>query len=205
MFSGKSTELLRRIRRYTIAKRSCIVLKYHNDTRYEVEKVSTHDKIVWNAVPCAVLEKVKDIALQHDVIGIDEGQFFPDVVSFCEQMANMGKVVIVAALDGTFQRKPFGSILDLVPIAEDVTKLTAVCVLCQGEASFTKRLGDETEIELIGGEDKYIAVCRTCYHTQKKTQPTLPNSPAKYLQMSPSKDGLLQVTEENINPSKLYL
>lgn len=198
MFSGKSTELLRRIRRYTIAKRNCIVLKYHNDTRYEVEKVSTHDKIVWNAVPCAVLEKVKDIAMKYDVIGIDEGQFFPDVVSFCEFMANAGKVVIVAALDGTFQRKPFGSILELIPMAEDVTKLTAVCVMCQGSASFSKRIGDEKEIELIGGEDKYIAVCRSCYNIPFKKSVTSTTSPAKYMKLSPAKDGYLHVSVENI-------
>jgi len=143
------------------------------------------------------------VALKHDVIGIDEGQFFPDVVSFCEQMANMGKVVIVAALDGTFQRKPFGSILELIPMAEDVTKLTAVCVMCQGSAAFTKRLGEEQEIELIGGEDKYIAVCRSCYHIPIK-KPVMPTSPAKYLKLSPAKDGFLHVSVENI-PSKIDL
>jgi len=163
MFSGKSTELLRRIRRYTIANKKCLVLKYCKDTRYTVEKLSTHDQIMWRAIPCAQLEDAKNLALEYDVIGVDEGQFFPDIVSFSEAMANQGKVVIVAALDGTFQRKPFGSILDLVPIAEEVTKLNAVCMSCQGEAAFSKRLGSEQQVELIGGADKYIAVCRACF------------------------------------------
>ena len=88
---------------------------------------------------------------------------FVDVVPFAEEMANAGKVVVVAALDGTFLRQPFGSILELVPIAEEVTKLTAVCMQCFGPGAFSKRLGSETEVELIGGADKYIAVCRQCF------------------------------------------
>lgn len=97
---------------------------------------------------------------------------FPDVVTFSEEMANRGKVVIVAALDGTFQRKPFGRICDLIPLAESVVKLTAVCQICQASAAFTKRLGDEKQIELIGGADKYIAVCRHCYHSAMQAFPT---------------------------------
>lgn len=76
----------------------------------------------------------------------------------------MGKIVVVAALDGTFQRKPFGSILNLVPIAENVTKLSAVCVNCQDDAAFSLRVSDETAVEVIGGADKYVAVCRRCYN-----------------------------------------
>lgn len=78
-------------------------------------------------------------------------------------MANEGKIVIVAALDGTFQRKPFGRVHELIPIAESVTKLTAVCLVCSGEASFTQRTIDSQEIELIGGCDIYRPVCRRCY------------------------------------------
>ena len=83
---------------------------------------------------------------------------------FCEKAANLGKIVIIAALDGTFQRKPFGKVLNLVPCSESVTKLSAVCVLCQDDAAFSVRLSNETAVEVIGGADKYIAVCRTCYH-----------------------------------------
>ena len=84
------------------------------------------------------------MGLPQDVIGIDEGSFFPDIVEFCEEQANSGKVVIVASLDGTFQRKEFGSILQLVPLAEEVSKLTAVCTLCAAPASFSRRIGSET-------------------------------------------------------------
>lgn len=106
---------------------------------------------------------------EFDVIGIDEGQFFPDIVPFCEDMANGGKVVIVAALDGTFQRKGFGSILELVPLAESVTKLTAVCMMCYADGSFSKRIGSETAVEVIGGADKYVAVCRACFNAEPRS------------------------------------
>jgi len=105
------------------------------------------------------------------VIGIDEGQFFPDIVNFCEKMANDGKTVIVAALDGTFQRKAFGEVLQLIPMAESVTKLNAVCMVCYKDAAFTKRLGTETQVQLIGGSDMYISVCRTCFHKPMSEMP----------------------------------
>ncbi len=162
MFSGKSTELLRRIRRYTAAKKECLVLNYDKDNRYGTDCVATHDHVTWKAYPCASLESVV-VDSGVEVIGIDEGQFFADIVGFCERMANAGKIVIVAALDGNFMREPFGCILNLLPKAEKVTKLSAVCFLCAKDAAFTKRIGTETQIELIGGKDKYVAVCRACF------------------------------------------
>jgi thymidine kinase len=163
MFSGKSTELLRRIRRYTAARKACVVLKYQRDVRYSAENMSTHDSTSCEAHPCLTLTDASNLVEKVDVIGVDEGQFFPDIVTFCERMANQGKIVIVAALDGTFQREPFGTILGLLPLAESVTKLNAVCQYCNKEAAFTKRLGSETEIEIIGGSESYVAVCRHCF------------------------------------------
>jgi len=182
MFSGKSTELLRRIRRYTAASKNCIILKYHLDTRYDQDNMSTHDLVKWKATPCASLESAVHECNEADVIGVDEAQFFPDVVSFCETMANSGKVVIVACLDGTFKREGFGSVLNLLPIAEKVTKLNAVCVNCHRDAAFTKRIGNETEVEVIGGHDKYVAVCRGCYLDSHK-QPVVTESPTKFLRV----------------------
>ena len=165
MFSGKTTELLRRIRRYTIATRDCIVLKYHRDTRYsEADEAVTHDKQSVCAKPCATLAEMHALVQSFDVVGIDEGQFFPDLLQYADSWANAGKIVIVAALDGTFQRKPFGSVLSLVPLAESVTKLHAVCMMCYHDTPFSRRLTTETEVEVIGGADKYIAVCRSCFH-----------------------------------------
>ncbi|XP_061578557.1 thymidine kinase, cytosolic [Cololabis saira] len=163
MFSGKSTELMRRVRRFQIAQYKCLVIKYAKDTRYSEKGMATHDKNTMEAVPANNLQDVRPLALQACVIGIDEGQFFSDTVDFCEEMANLGKTVIVAALDATFQRKAFGNILSLVPLAESVVKLHAVCMQCYKEAAYTKRIGAEKEVEVIGGADKYQAVCRKCY------------------------------------------
>ena len=99
----------------------------------------------------------------YDVIGVDEGQFFSEIVEFCEALANKDKIVLVSALDGTFERKPFGNILNLIPLAEKVTKLCAVCVYCTSEAAFTKRIVESKEIELIGGAEMYKPVCRACF------------------------------------------
>lgn len=163
MFSGKTTELMRRLKRYQVANHKCLVIKYVGDTRYDNENISTHDSQAMSAVKAAVLDNLTTHTDNFRVIGIDEGQFFPDIVQFAEKMADAGKVVIVAALDGTYQRKGFPSIMQLIPLSESVIKLTAVCMLCYAEASYTKRRGSETEVEVIGGTDKYLAVCRSCY------------------------------------------
>ncbi|KAB0399603.1 hypothetical protein E2I00_002251, partial [Balaenoptera physalus] len=165
-----STELMRRVRRFQIAQYKCLVIKYAKDTRYS-SNFSTHDRNTMEALPACVLRDVAQEALGVAVIGIDEGQFFPDIVEFSETMANAGKTVIVAALDGTFQRKAFGTILNLVPLAESVVKLTAVCMECFREAAYTKRLGVEKEVEVIGGADKYHSVCRLCYFKKASVQP----------------------------------
>ncbi|KAM9296769.1 thymidine kinase, cytosolic [Gastrophryne carolinensis] len=167
------TELMRRVRRFQIAQYKCMVIKYAKDTRYSKEQLATHDRHTMSAVSACKLADVFLEALNHCVIGIDEGQFFPDTVEFCEEMANRGKTVIVAALDGTFQRKAFGDILNLVPLAESVVKLNAVCMECYRyrEAAYTKRLGSEKEVEVIGGADKYHSVCRSCFF-RKQQQPS---------------------------------
>jgi thymidine kinase len=116
MFSGKSSEMMRKVRRYQHARKSCLVVNFLRDNRYSFEDVaSTHDKyaigyprITIKATKAATLRELLPKALLHDVIAVDEGQFFPDVVEVSEELANAGKVVIIAALDGTFQRKPFG-------------------------------------------------------------------------------------------------
>ena len=120
------------------------------------------------------------------MIGIDEGQFFPDLVEFTEKVANLGKIVIVAALDATFQRKVFGPVLDLIPLAESVVKLTSVCMLCHQSASFTRRLGSEQQVELIGGADKYLSVCRKCFFATPSSSNSVPNKKRVYASISSS-------------------
>lgn len=183
MFSGKTTELMRRLKRYQIAKHKCLIIKYANDNRYDSDGIATHDRQVLPAVAAMDLKDLKSKADEYTVIGIDEGQFFPDTVEFAEEMANRGKTVIVAALDGTFQRSGFGNILSLVPLAESVVKLTAVCMICFEEASYTKRTSAETSVEVIGGSEKYIATCRKCYFTATP-QKRLNSSPLKTLQVN---------------------
>jgi thymidine kinase len=179
MFSGKSTELARRIRRHKAANRQCLVVKYANDTRYDHLPPSspsagavtlrgcvvTHDRQALTAFPARALAEVDNVVHAYDVIGIDEGQFFGDVAEFCEKWAALGKTVVVAALDADFRRRPFGDILALVPLAEAVDKLTAVCAHCRrDDAAFTKRVGTADEaVELIAGADVYAASCRACH------------------------------------------
>ncbi len=103
---------------------------------------------------------------KYAYVAIDEGQFYPDLIEFSEQAANLGVHVMIAALDATFQRKPFGSICELLPMAEKVTKLTAICEFCGKEASFSKRIVKSQEVELIGGEESYKPVCRKCFLTE---------------------------------------
>ena len=104
------------------------------------------------------LEEVVERARKFNVIGIDEGQFFDDVVDFSEEMTNSGKVVVISALSGTFERKSFGKIAELVPKAEEIECLTAICMDCQKEASFTMRTTSSKETTLIGGKEHYKPV-----------------------------------------------
>lgn len=130
MFAGKSTELLRRVRRLEIAGRKCLHIKYVADTRYDAECITTHDNNKIKAVCVKTLAEIGDKWKNYDVIGVDEGQFFTDVVPFCETLAQNGKVVITSALSGTFQREEFNSILELLPKAEKVKMLNAICKFC---------------------------------------------------------------------------
>jgi len=165
MFSGKSSELMRRIVRYQYANKKCLAVKYAKDTRYHDNAMATHDQRTIEALSVMNLgalrgEKLDDV----DVIGIDEGQFYPDCIQFAEDMARKGKIVIIAALDGDYRRQGFNKITDLVPLAESVIKLNAVCMICGDDAAFTKRIEqNEHRLELIGGADTYLASCRDCF------------------------------------------
>jgi len=164
MFSGKSTELLRKMRVFEVAKHCSLIIKYSKDKRYDNTKISTHDKQMRQAINTSKLSTIdKSIIDSCTIIGIDEGQFFEDVEQFCVKYANLGKIVIVAALDGTFEQKPFQNILNLIPHSESVVKLSAVCMACFREAAFTRRLDpSDKRVEVIGSEDIYAAVCRRC-------------------------------------------
>jgi len=195
MFSGKSTELIRRLKRYRVAQYEVLIVKYDKDNRYNDGGIATHCGQSLPAVAAHSLAFLSGKADEYDVIGIDEGQFFPDIVPWCEDMANRGKVVVVAALDGTFQRKAFCDILELVPLAEKVTKLVAVCMVCFKDAAFSKRITAEDSVEVIGGADKYMAVCRGCYYSKVKVAA----SPRATLKTSS------RSSEEEVSPAKKIL
>ncbi|KAI3986835.1 hypothetical protein MKX01_039809 [Papaver californicum] len=169
MFAGKTTALLQRVQAEIDLGRSVILIKSNKDTRYGIDSVVTHDGI---KLPCWALpylssfsQKLGAVAYDKlDVIGIDEAQFFGDLYDFCRKAADHdGKTVIVAGLDGDYLRRTFGSVLDIVPLADSITKLTARCSVCGKRAHFTLRKTEETQTELIGGSDVYMPVCRRHY------------------------------------------
>ncbi|KAJ4762766.1 Thymidine kinase [Rhynchospora pubera] len=169
MFAGKTTELLRRVQSELSNGRNVAVVKSDKDNRYGLSSIVTHDGA---KMACLALSELSSFREQFgteaydklDVIGIDEAQFFEDLYGFCCNAADRdGKTVIVAGLDGDYMRKKFGSVLDIIPIADTVTKLTARCEMCGQRAFFTLRKTTETQTELIGGADKYMPVCRQHY------------------------------------------
>ncbi|KAE8715144.1 Thymidine kinase [Hibiscus syriacus] len=169
MFAGKTTTLLRRIQAESNNGRTVAVIKSIKDTRYGLDSIVTHDGMKLPCWPLTNLSSFRqkigtDAYDQLDVIGIDEAQFFEGLYDFCCEAADRdGKTVIVAGLDGDFLRRSFGSVLDIIPLANSVMKLTARCELCGKRAFFTLRKTDETQTELIGGADVYMPVCRHHY------------------------------------------
>lgn len=162
MFSGKTTELLRRVKRYRLAGRSCAIIKNSIDTRYSNVNLSTHDQVT-DDVP-VFMTKLSDFKNSDDyeVIAIDEGQFFEDLSEQCVAFASMGIIVIVSALDGTFRQTPFNNVSKLIPLCEKLDKLSAICTKCGNEAAFTiKTSSGNQEIE-VGGAESYTPVCRSC-------------------------------------------
>ena len=169
MFAGKTTALLRRVQAEAGTGRTVALIKSDKDNRYGLDSVVTHDgtKMACWALPelSTFQDKLGREAYDKvDVIGIDEAQFFDDLHDFCSKAADHdGKIVVVAGLDGDYKRNKFGSVLDIIPLANSVTKLTARCELCDRRASFTLRKTQETRTELIGGANVYMPVCRQHY------------------------------------------
>jgi thymidine kinase len=171
MFSGKTEELIRRLRRAVIAKQHIQVFKPAIDTRYGSEKVTSHNGLDFKAQPVAsapeILPAIDPITT---VVAIDEVQFFErDIVDICESLAEQGKRVICAGLDTDFRGVPFGPMPDLLARAEKVRKLHAICVICGEDASRTQRLIEgkpaayDDPVVLVGAAEVYEARCRQCH------------------------------------------
>jgi thymidine kinase len=168
MFSGKTEELIRRIKRATIARQLVQVFKPALDNRYSEEQVASHAGSFFNAIPVSNVAQMRQLLnLEAEVIGIDEAQFFDsDLVAFCREVANAGRRVIVAGLDLDFRGEPFGPMPYLMAEAEQVDKLHAICLVCGAPASRTQRLINgqpasyNDPIILVGATENYEARCR---------------------------------------------
>lgn len=185
MYSGKTSRLVEIYKQCKFCDISVAVINHSIDNRYDEELLSTHDHI---KIPCIKTERLFDIWTDYidiemthihdvprirykfkvassEVILINEGQFFPDLEEFVKTLLKNDKKVYVCGLDGDFERKKFGQILDLIPLCDKVTKLTSLCAICKNRTVgiFSKRITTETE-QTVVGSDNYIPVCRSCYN-----------------------------------------
>lgn len=165
MFSGKTEELIRRLKRAKIAEMKVEVFKPKVDTRYDESAIVSHDTTSALAQPVDDSSKLLKISEETVVIGIDEAQFFDaDLPEVCQELALRGVRVIVAGLDMDFRGQPFGPMPHLLAIAEYVTKVHAICVHCGNLATHSYRLAEEDSVVLLGEKGQYEPRCRTCYH-----------------------------------------
>ncbi len=164
MFSGKTEELIRRMKRAKFAKQKVEIFKPSLDTRYSDEDVVSHDRNAIQSTPIDSSESMMLLASDIDVVGIDEAQFFDDnLPDVCNQLANNGVRVIIAGLDMDYKGKPFGPIPALCAIADDVTKVHAICVKCGALAYVSHRLIANEHRVLLGEQNEYEPLCRECY------------------------------------------
>ena len=176
MFSGKTEEMIRRVRRARIAKQHVQVFKPAIDNRYAAEEVKSHNGLGVEAIPVSsTTEMLANLRPETEVIGIDEVQFFDGpIAAVVQDLAKRGIRVIVAGLDMDFRGEPFGPVPQIMAEAEHVDKLHAICVVCGAEASRTQRLIDgrpaayDDPIILVGGSESYEARCRHCYEIPRK-------------------------------------
>jgi len=169
MFSGKTEELIRRLKRAKIARQKVEIFKPVIDVRYSETEVVSHDENSIRSTPVYSSSNILLLTGDVDVVGIDEAQFFDhNLVEVCQQLANQGIRVIVAGLDMDFKGIPFGPMPQLMAISEYVTKVHAICMHCGGLAQFSHRKGQEEKQVLLGEKDNYEPLCRECYNKTHK-------------------------------------
>jgi thymidine kinase len=169
MFSGKTSELLNKYDRYIIGGRKCMLIKYEKDKRYDPTCVTTHNNIKVKSYVCNYLSEVDKYVKDYDIIFIDEIQFYLDAFVYCEKWSVIhNKIIYVCGLNGTYDRKPFDIISKLIPLANSIIFKTAVCRQNGVDAIYSQRIGNSTNVEDIGGEDKYTAVDRDTYFKDDK-------------------------------------
>lgn len=173
MFSGKTEELIRRLKRAKIAKQKVEIFKPAIDIRYDEEDVVSHDKNVIHSSPVQSSTEILLLANDVDVVGVDEAQFFDmELVNVCNTLSNSGIRVIVAGLDMDFAGKPFGPMPSLLATAEYITKVHAICMNCGNLAQYSHRIVSGDKLVVLGEKDSYEPLCRKCFNekTKKKRQ-----------------------------------
>jgi thymidine kinase len=171
MFSGKSEELIRRLKRARIARLRVLCFKPDIDLRYHRTAIASHSSQTMEARTVPNLEDLRATLEPEldkvDVIGIDESQFFaPELVAYCLHLVHLGKRVVIAGLDTTFAGDPFTPVPDLMAVADEVLKLSAVCMKCGSPAIHTQRLGSDQSLVVVGAAGLYEARCRGCFHPE---------------------------------------
>lgn len=164
MFSGKTEELLRRLKRALIANQQIEVFKHELDNRYDDEKVFSHDNNFMKSTSVSQANEILELSDGKDVIGIDEAQFFTmELVNVCNTMADHGQRVIVSGLDMNFKGEPFGPVPALMACAEEVIKVQAICMQCGELAYYSHRILPDKQQVVIGTKDVYDPLCRDCF------------------------------------------
>jgi len=165
MFSGKTEELIRRLKRAQFAKQKIEIFKPTIDTRYSIGDVVSHDLHKISSHPVKDPKEMLKIDADVEVVGIDEAQFYDEtLIDVVQELANRGVRVIIAGLDTDFLGKPFGPMPALLAIAEDVQKVHAICVKCGKLANHSHRLSKSSKLVVLGEQDKYEPLCRECYN-----------------------------------------
>lgn len=168
MFSGKTEELIRRLRRATIAMQEVEIFKPQIDVRYSEDEVISHDENAIRSTPVSTAGNILLLANDVDVVGVDEAQFFDmGLIEVCNTLAGSGIRVVVAGLDMDFMGRPFGPMPGLIATAEYVTKVHAICVRCGNLANNTHRKGIAEKLVLLGEMDLYEPLCRKCYNVAR--------------------------------------
>ncbi len=164
MFSGKTEELIRRVRRAQIAKMDTVIFKPKLDNRYSAEHIVSHNQMKLNSKIVETTKEILDLSNNAEVVAIDEAQFFDnDIVDVCKTLAKQKKRVIVAGLDTDYRGEPFGPMPLLMCEADYLNKLRAICVVCGNPATYTQRTSKDKQRVVIGETDIYEARCRNCY------------------------------------------
>lgn len=170
MFSGKTEELIRRLKRAKIARQQVEIFKPSVEVRYDEVNIVSHDSNAIQSTPVPASSNILLLGHEVDVIGIDEAQFFDDQLPYvCETLANSGTRVIVAGLDMDYLGKPFGPMPQLLAIADYISKVHAICISCGDLATHSHRIVNDGSLILLGEKDSYIPLCRTCYVKEQKS------------------------------------